>query len=148
MSEDPVGMRRAESGDTAELARLAAAARDDVRRWRGAEALVAARPSADPALWPGTALVGTIGDQIVGYAVVEVRDGRAVLDELYCEPEARGVGVGDALLGGAIDVARAAGATAIDASALPGDRNTKNFFEAHGMVSRLLVVSRSLSPDP
>ncbi len=34
----------------------------------------------------------------------------------------------------------------IDSVALPGDRETKNFFEAHGMVSRLLRVSRPLAP--
>jgi hypothetical protein len=36
------------------------------------------------------------------------------------------------------------GCAAIESVALPGDRDTKNFFEAHGMVSRLLLVSRTL----
>jgi hypothetical protein len=36
------------------------------------------------------------------------------------------------------------GCTGIDAHALPGNRDTKNFFETFGFTARLLVVHRSL----
>ncbi len=36
--------------------------------------------------------------------------------------------------------AKAAGCLGVDAVALPGDRNTKNFFESFGLKARLLVV--------
>jgi GNAT superfamily N-acetyltransferase len=89
-------------------------------------------------------VVGTIGDVVVGYASVSNRHGLASLAELFTEPEARGVGVGDAMLRAAETLASQWGCAAIESVALPGDRDTKNFFEAHGMVSRLLLVSRTL----
>ena len=85
-----------------------------------------------------------IGDAVVGYAAVSRGRGMASLAELYTEPEARGVGVGDAMLRVAEALASQWGCAAIESVALPGDRDTKNFFEAHGMVSRLLLVSRTL----
>jgi hypothetical protein len=42
--------------------------------------------------------------------------------------------------------AAAAGAVGIEATALPGDRATKNFFETHGLVARALTVHRRLDP--
>ena len=35
----------------------------------------------------------------------------------------------------------------IDSFALPGDRETKNFFESQGMVARLINVYRSLDSE-
>jgi len=98
----------------------------------------------------GLSLVGTIGPVVVGAlrAGVEV-DGSGsticTISFIGVEPAARGVGVGRALLTSARDWARAHGASAVDSSALPGDRATKNFFEAHGMVARLIVVRSSLA---
>ena len=40
--------------------------------------------------------------------------------------------------------ATARGAVGIEALALPGDRATKNFFEAQGMVARAIIVHRQL----
>lgn len=34
----------------------------------------------------------------------------------------------------------------VDALALPGHRDTKNFFESFGLVARAIVVHRSLEP--
>jgi hypothetical protein len=36
------------------------------------------------------------------------------------------------------------GAVAIQSTALPGDRATKNFFESQGMVARAIIVHRWL----
>ena len=43
--------------------------------------------------------------------------------------------------------ARAAGCIGIDSLALPGDRATKNFFEAAGLIARAIVVHRSLASE-
>ncbi len=45
-----------------------------------------------------------------------------------------------------VDEARTRNCFGIDALALPGDRETKNFFESFGLKARQLVVHRSL-PD-
>ena len=39
------------------------------------------------------------------------------------------------------------GAVGIDSFALPGDRETKNFFETQGMVARLIHVYRPLESN-
>ena len=94
-------------------------------------------------------VAGTIDEVVVGYAAAHVQllhDGTrlVVLTELYVEPEAREVGVGEALLDSVIEWAGAQGAVGVDALALPGDRETKNFFEAAGLVARAIVVHRKL----
>ena len=58
--------------------------------------------------------------------------------------EARAVGVGEAMLDLVVAESRANGCTGIDAQALPGERETKNFFETFGFTARRLVVHRSL----
>ena len=47
-----------------------------------------------------------------------------------------------------LDELRAAGCIGIDSRALPGDRETKNFFESFGLKARLLTVHRSFDGDP
>ena len=120
---------------------------------RGGEALVAATAAGEPGREGGDAavlrLVGTIGPVVVGALdAVVAPDGTgarvATITFIGVEPAARGVGVGRALLRGARDWAVTEGATELDAVALPGDRSTKNFFEAHGLVARLIVVRSPL----
>ncbi len=94
-------------------------------------------------------LLGTMDEVVVGYAVAapfEGHDGRTIarITDLYVMKEARGVGVGECLMEALVHWAVALGATGIDALALPGDRQTKNFFEAFGLVARALIVHRSL----
>lgn len=94
-------------------------------------------------------LAGEIDGAIVGYARVEVGrvatgDLLADLTDIYVEPEAREVGVGEALLDAAIAWAVEQGCVGIDSLALPGMRETKNFFEAAGLVARAIVVHRPL----
>lgn len=93
------------------------------------------------------ALVGTLDDEVVGYAVVRtdaLADGRrlARVSDLYVEDAGRGVGVGAAMLGAVVDWAQTTGCIGVDAWALPGERETKNFFEASGFTARLLVVHK------
>jgi GNAT superfamily N-acetyltransferase len=102
-------------------------------------------------------VLGTLDDVAVGYAVAErteIRSPRtgevvplAVIRQLYVEPGARAVGVGEALVEHRLDWARAAGCTGIEGFALPGDRDTKNLFERFGLVARAILVHRSLEGD-
>lgn len=97
--------------------------------------------------------VGTLDGASVGFAAarfVALADGRslAAIDALYVLPEARGVGLGEALMDEILAWAVAGGAAAVDAVALPGDRVTKNFFERYGMTARAIQVHRRLEPPP
>jgi len=94
-------------------------------------------------------VVGTIDDVVVGFAVARIDDvGEAtvgVIDGLYVEPEARGVGVGRAMLDPLVAWFSASSCRGVDANALPGDRHTKNFFEAAGFTARLITLHHRLS---
>jgi len=95
-------------------------------------------------------VLGTIDDVPVGYASVglsTVEDGvrLAVVESLFVEPEARDVGVGEAIMDFVLHWSAAQGVSGIDAVALPGDRATKNFFERFGLTARAIVVHRSLT---
>lgn len=94
-------------------------------------------------------LVGCIDDAVVGYALARAQllaDGAhlAAVTELYVEPGAREVGVGEALVGAVCAWAEARGCEGVDATALPGHRIAKNFFETHGFVARSLTMHRPL----
>mgnify|MGYP003348556134 CR=1 FL=1 len=69
---------------------------------------------------------------------------RQGLGQVFVEAEARELGLGDALLGTAIDAARRTGCSRLEGSALPGDRLTKNLYERAGVVARKIVLSTDL----
>lgn len=105
-----------------------------------------AATAADP---DAIVLTGSIDGVPVGYAaarLVRLHDGDLLgdLTDLYVLPGARGVGVGEALMEGITEWCRARSCVGIDSIALPGDRETKNFFETFGLVARALRVHRSL----
>ncbi|MBS1839138.1 MAG: GNAT family N-acetyltransferase, partial [Actinobacteria bacterium] len=122
----------------------------DVRTDPVADALTAELTST--AHGSGVVLVGCLGPVVVGYAAAHVettaRSSVSVVDDLYVEPEARGVGVGSALMDALVAHATRAGCSGIESAALPGDRATKNFFEGYGLVARKITVHRSLGADP
>jgi ribosomal protein S18 acetylase RimI-like enzyme len=152
--------RPATDADLPALGRLATEARAEMRNKRGGDVLHRLdRNREDPQSGierrledsAGTVVVGCIDDTPVGFGTMTVRnaaDGRphAVVDALYVDPGARSVGVGEAMMGLLMASAAAAGAVGIEATALPGDRATKNFFETHGLVARALTVHRRLDP--
>lgn len=150
--------RAAVGDDVPRLAELARSLRGELEILRGG-GLWAARDSRPEPLEEGFAalladgrariVVGTIDGEVVGFAtgvVEDLRDGRrlGVIEEIYVEPGARAVGVGEAMLADVVRHLAAAGCTGIDALALPGHRTTKNFFEGTGFTARALVMHRVL----
>jgi len=59
---------------------------------------------------------------------------------IYTDPPARGVGVGHAMLEAVLDELRAHGIRHFDAPVGPGQRASKNFFEAHGFAARSIIM--------
>ncbi len=101
---------------------------------------------ADPAR---LVLAGTIDEAVVAYAVTEVEELRTgsklgVVSDIYVEPGARAIGLGEAMMDRVVEWCAAQGCVGIDALALPGNRSTKNFFETFGFKARALVVHRAL----
>lgn len=96
-------------------------------------------------------VVGTIDGIVFGYGVVRAEtlsDGGVlgVVTDLYVQPEARGVGVGEIMMDHVIEWCTLRGCIGVDSMALPGNRETKNFFERFGLTARAIVVHRSLGP--
>ena len=92
---------------------------------------------------------GLFGDAIVAYGILEFSNTNdnqriASIKEIFVLKDARSVGVGESLIDSMINEAIEHDAIGIDSFALPGDRETKNFFETQGMVARLIHVYLSL----
>jgi GNAT superfamily N-acetyltransferase len=85
----------------------------------------------------------------LGAASTFMRSGTAALSGriecCYIEEAARGVGVGSALMASLVQWCTQAGCGDVDAPALPGDRLSKQRFEAAGFTARLLVLNRPLN---
>jgi GNAT superfamily N-acetyltransferase len=116
----------------------------EARRRPSGDALVAATADVDQRV-----VVGTIDDEIVGFATAELEqlaggEVLGVITAVYALEGARAVGVGEAMLDDVIAWCESRRCTGIDAHALPGNRDTKNFFETFGFTARLLVVHRRL----
>ena len=153
------GARRAADADLAVVAELAAQAAAEMAPLRGGSVWSRLEARPEP-LHEGLArdlhdddalvVVGTIDGAVVGYGavrLVELHDGARLgrVGDIYVLPEARGVGVGEAMMERLLDWAARRGCIGVDSLALPGDRNTKNFFETHGLVARSITVHRALS---
>lgn len=155
-----LGARPAAESDLDIVVALARSAIDELRPLRGgaiwAELDARAEPldaaiAAETTASDHVVIVGTIDDTVVGYAAAHERRlhrGAAIarITDLYVMPDARGVGVGEQLLLAVEGWARGRGHTGLDSLALPGDRNTKNFFESFGLVARAIEVHRSIDP--
>jgi GNAT superfamily N-acetyltransferase len=156
------GARRAHRDDLPRLTELCRAALAQLTASRGGALLAEQQGRPEPVDQTlaetledrgRTAWVGTVDDQIVGYATgrTETLPGGTdlgVVEELFVEPGARGVGVGEALMGALLAWFVDRGCAGVDTVALPGDRLSKNFFESSGFKARLIVMHRSLSSDP
>jgi len=94
-------------------------------------------------------VVGTIDDVVIGFGVAAVETladaGRlGVVSELFVDPEARAVGVGEAMLEALVAFCTKEGCVGVDALALPGHRAAKNFFEESGFTARAIVMHHAL----
>jgi ribosomal protein S18 acetylase RimI-like enzyme len=162
MSSLEVEVHAATAADEPELARLAGLALHELAASRGGAVWarregawlsgVATSPTAAASGEVDT-LVGTLDGVVVGAAALELEPlGQArlaVLRGIYVEPEARELGVGERLMEEVIRRAAAAGCEGVDSFVLPGNREAKNFFEAHGLVARGIVVHHRLAQsDP
>jgi ribosomal protein S18 acetylase RimI-like enzyme len=157
-----VGARPATDGDAEAVTAIADAIRQELAPLRGGAVLLAQQPcrtspAADGATVGGDVavsnFVGTIDEVVVGFASVAIErlhDGSrlGVIDGLGVLMDARGVGVGEAMLDEVVAFCRREHCRGIDSYALPGTRETKNFFETFGFTARLLVVHSSLLDDP
>ncbi len=96
-------------------------------------------------------VVGTIDDVPVGFmwmtveALLPQGDGARVGSArlVHVEEEARGVGVGEAMITLVMDDFRGRGIDLFDAHVSPGHRLAKNFFESHGFSARRIVMHHS-----
>ncbi|HUC04701.1 MAG TPA: GNAT family N-acetyltransferase [Acidimicrobiales bacterium] len=101
---------------------------------------------------PGQAalFVGEFHGVVVGLGAVVASGGPGEergagrIECCYVEPDARGVGVGSALMAAMVEWCARRECAAVDALALPGDRGTKQRLEAAGFTARLIVLSRPL----
>jgi ribosomal protein S18 acetylase RimI-like enzyme len=64
----------------------------------------------------------------------------AVVRLIHTEFDARGVGIGEAMVSMLLEEYRSRGFRYFDARVSPGHRNAKNFFEANGFSARLIVM--------
>lgn len=146
------GARRAGAGDLPTITLLWEQATKELRSQRGGElwalqtgrSAVDAEPPFDLDDPDQLLLAGTIDDVVVGYARCVLVGQVATLTDVFVDSRAREVGVGEALLDAAIEWARERGCIGIDSLALPGMRESKNFFEAAGLVARAIVVHKDL----
>jgi ribosomal protein S18 acetylase RimI-like enzyme len=150
--------RPATPADVPTLVTLARALRAELRELRGGVLWETREAAPEPLdavfaelLTRGDACViaGTIDGVTVGYGAVGVetlRDGTrlGVIRELFVEPEARAVGVGEAIAEQLVGFCTQQGCQGIDATALPGHRAAKNFFERAGFTARALTMHHRL----
>jgi GNAT superfamily N-acetyltransferase len=152
------GARPANFADVPRMAELWRLARTELEPERGGALYMAREARPEPvhsdfesaiADRSRQAWVGTIDEHLIGYLVAHVedlRDGRrlGVVEDIFVEPGARSVGVGEAMMDLAMPWFRDHDCAGVDAHALPGMRETKNFFETFGFTARLLVVHHKL----
>jgi len=148
--------------DVGRLADLYEAAEAELANMRGGHVLLglSGRPTPVTASFleqlgdPARGLVvGSLGADVVGYGSCRTYDllgpdaeRLGSIDELYVLPDARRHGVGRALAASLLDWCQARGCIGVDASALPGSRAVKSFFENEGFTARVLVMHRRLVP--
>lgn len=155
-----IGARRATSDDLETLAALYDGLEAEMvalkDMWELADGLAAPieeslrRGLSDP---DSVVVVGTIDGVPLGLLLAR-REGLLVQADgekvgairlIFTHPEARSVGVGEAMLELALKELGTQGVRRFDAHVLPGHRDAKNFFEAAGFAARSIVMHR---PSP
>jgi GNAT superfamily N-acetyltransferase len=150
--------RPATADDIPRVVELAQLMRDELAALRGGALWLARDAWPEPLVDSYRALltrdgarlvVGTIDDVVIGFGAVvteALRSGAhlGVVTDLFVEPEARAVGVGEAMIEALVAHCEAGGCIGIDAASLPGHRAAKNFFETFGFTARVLTMHRPL----
>ena len=147
--------RPASSQDLEDLVILECEARNSLNEFRGADRLASDVPEIG-SRWLEElnndavfVLVGGIDSVVMGYLVARMFaksvNQIATIEQVFVTHDARNLGVGDALVSSALAWAQQQKLTALDALALPGDRETKNLYERSGLVARLITVTKKLS---
>ena len=152
-----VATRSAAKDDIPLMLRILGEAEDEIEKWRGGKVLWESRPPDSLAELLAKCLarddmlclLGTLDDVPVGIGLATQAklangDPMAKIQIFYVLKGARGVGAGAAIMAELAVWAETKGCIGLDAAALPGDRNTKNFFESHGMSARALTLFKQL----
>ena len=147
-------VRRALPADAEVLQLLESEAREQLARFRGGDRLATELSFVDNGWIERIAsdsflvFVAGFDDVALGYLCLNIAttSGVPLIETVYVTTDARQLGLGDGLVSAAIESCSRSGAVAIDAFALPGDRETKNLFERSGLTARLLIASKRL-PD-
>ena len=147
MSIDP-DVRLAGSGDHADVLALDLDLRRSVDGQRGGEAWLVEHPPLNIVGVPELCWVALVDDVVVGFLAGSLNDdarGHVMsVDRVYVHPSARELGFGDALLAACMTEATKRMCVALEATALPGDRETKNLYERAGITARSITLSRRL----
>lgn len=88
--------------------------------------------------------VAGYGNTVMASLVVSITSNNAQIDHVYVVPEAREVGLADALVQFLLTELRERDITYVGAQALPGDRSMKNLFERHGLIAQTIIVGKTL----
>jgi len=88
----------------------------------------------------GGCVVGLFDGVPVGFLVADLTPPICEIEIMYTHPEARGVGVGEAMMSLLKSEAKTRGIGSFDVSVLPGHRAAKNFFEGEGFKARLIIM--------
>ena len=113
------------------------ASREEANQYRGSV------QDSSSAQWD-VVLVAGLGSTIMGSACVSIDHDKATINTIFVVPEAREIGIGDALLSQLIEELRHRAVTYVNAQALPGDRATKNLFERHGLIAQTIIVGKEI----
>jgi ribosomal protein S18 acetylase RimI-like enzyme len=153
-----ITVRHATAADAATLAKLYDGLERELAGLKSVWALVDALPHpaedsisalVDDTEW--STYVAALDGVVVGFLFARDEDllpqaeGARVasLRYLYTDPDAREIGIGEAMMDHFLDEARQRGIEMFDAHVSPGHRLAKNFFEASGFKARSIVMHRS-----
>lgn len=95
---------------------------------------------------PTQSWVAGLGTSVLGScSVTQVNNKRWHITHVYVIPDAREIGLADAMIMRILEEAQSAGLEWVSGQALPGDRSTKNLFERHGLVAQSITVGKLLT---
>jgi ribosomal protein S18 acetylase RimI-like enzyme len=153
--------RLAVEGDLPRIAQLARVMHEELEPMKGGRLWAAREATPEPfeesyrriLEAPDACLVaGCIDDVVIGFAACRIEtlstgERLGVITDLFVEPDAREVGVGESLALALLSHCQSQGCSGIDARSLPGHRAAKNFFEEQGFTARAIVMHKPLSAD-